>query len=223
MRGITKAAEPRELREHHNSPSSTYANLTAEALKAIRQSLAREQHYLCCYCMATIDPRAGIDGKVTRMRIEHWWPQSDPEGGEERALDYKNMLGACPGNEGNPPALQHCDVRKGQQRIRLDPRAPSAHPRQLKYTTSGAIEASSAELQADIDRKLNLNAAHLKANRREALARFQQGLIEKLGSDRQWSSERLQREIERLQQPDPDGRLLPYLEVLLYWMRRRAG
>lgn len=223
MRSIPKSIEPRELREHRNSPSSSYGNLTADALKAIRQSLAREQSYLCCYCMASLDPKAGTDGKVSRMRIEHWWPQSDPEGGEERALDYSNMLGACPGNEGSPPSLQHCDVRKGQQRINIDPRVPSAHPQQIRYTANGALAIEQRELQEDIDLRLNLNAPHLQANRREALARFQQELFKRLGADRAWTRERLRREIERLQRPNSNGRLLPYAGMIIFWLRKRAG
>jgi len=59
-----------------------------------------------------------------KFKVEHWAPQSRHL---DLALDYKNLLAACPGNEGSPPQLQHCDTSKKDAFIKLDPRTPSVH------------------------------------------------------------------------------------------------
>lgn len=219
MRSIRKGTEPRALREHRAGAVATYDNLTAEALATIRQALAQDQGYLCCYCMGRIDPAPDASGKVTRMKIEHGWPQSDPDQGEARALDFFNLLAACPGNQGAPPGSQHCDTRKGPQRITLDPRAPSTHPSQLRYLTDGSIAVDDPVLQEDLDRRLNLNDEVLKANRKEARRVFLAALFKQLGTE--GTRTRLAREIHRLQQPGADGRLEPYVEVNVSFLRKR--
>ena len=56
----------------------------------IRESLLKEQHYLCAYCMRKIQN----NGQSTS--IEHWFPLSK---NKDQALDYGNMLAVCDGGE----------------------------------------------------------------------------------------------------------------------------
>jgi uncharacterized protein (TIGR02646 family) len=80
----------------------------------LRQSLLKEQGYICCFCMKSID-----DNNET-TKIAHIFPQNptleeDKEKVKKENLDlyYKNMLAACDGGSGKPSHLQHCDTKQG--------------------------------------------------------------------------------------------------------------
>ena len=204
MRQIRKSKEPRSLLQHR-AAQGTYENLDKTEVRA---SLVAEQHGLCCYCMARIH-----DGPE-KTKIEHYTPQGD---GSE--LDYRNLLAACRGGEGNPRREQHCDTRKGHRRLTIDPRHPSPHPGQLKYLTDGSIVAPTGELQHDVDEVLNLNGMVLKTNRRDAVRHYQQLLAAELG-DGEWRASDLRKAAEELQRPDPRNELMPFAEALRYWVTR---
>lgn len=54
----------------------------------IREALLIEQHYLCAYCMSS------IENNPLHTTIEHWLPLSKSK---ETALDYQNFLATCKG------------------------------------------------------------------------------------------------------------------------------
>src|SRR5436309_2407036 len=113
MRAIQKGAEPQALAQYRagadlNDPHA-YDNLPDKGV--VRAQLVAEQRGLCAFCGARIvnDP--------LRMKIAHWRPRFleavAADGGKTypnlpNQLDYWNLLGACKGNEGQPPAKQHC-------------------------------------------------------------------------------------------------------------------
>jgi uncharacterized protein (TIGR02646 family) len=120
----------------------------------IRQSLVREQHGLCAYCMC----RIADDGR--RTTVEHWYPLSKRKNG---ALEYSNMLGVCHGGritalEDNGKRVLCCDARKGEQEITIDPRN-ERHMRDIAYMKNGIIYTISGDeaLEDDINNKLCLN------------------------------------------------------------------
>jgi uncharacterized protein (TIGR02646 family) len=219
MRTIRKGPEPHVLKTHRTSEGATFDNLSADTKTKLRERLAQDQGYLCCYCMTGIDPLPRPSGQID-VKIEHWAPQS---AFPERALDFRNLLAACPGNQGSPPSQQHCDTRKADASISLDPVAPSAHPGLLRYQADGTIDVDDPVLRADLNDRLNLNTPQLVSNRKEVIRWFQQELIREMGSDKTWSKARLAGQIERLQKPGPGGRLPPYVETILYWLRKRLG
>jgi len=104
MRAITKSAEPPSLTAHRLAPYCNYDNYADR--DALRNALATEQRGLCCYCMDRIRSEQGT------MKIEHWRCQARYPGEQ---LNYRNLLGACPGGQGLPAHLQHCDTRKGDR------------------------------------------------------------------------------------------------------------
>jgi uncharacterized protein (TIGR02646 family) len=104
MKKIIKQSEPRSLVEHRSQANANYDNYPEK--DDLRKSLLKEQGYICCYCMSRI--------KLDEMKIEHWQPQTKYI---SRQLDYKNLLGACMGNQGARPQNQHCDTRKGDSEI----------------------------------------------------------------------------------------------------------
>jgi hypothetical protein len=95
--------------------------------------------------------------------IEHWHPQSQSRGKrDKRDLDYANLLLVCAGG------ANHCDVAKGDKQLKFNP-ADSRHnvESRIRYHANGRIECSDdAEFDNQIQKTLNLNAAHLVENRR---------------------------------------------------------
>lgn len=211
MRRIVKRKEPRSFTEHRVASHATYDNIPTRAKGELRSALVKEQGMLCCYCMGRI-----IDDSST-TKLEHWAPRSQYP---ERQLEYRNILAACSGGSGGP-SQQHCDKRKGDQNITIDPRAPSEHPSRLRYREDGTICVDDETLRIDIDEKLNLNIPKLKNNRKDALAAYVDALKRRFGSTRGWSDAQLRKEFARLDQRSGTRAFEPYVEVLLYWLRKR--
>jgi len=106
VRLIRKGSEPRGLLEYRLLEGARYEDLPAK--QEVRAALIRDQHGLCCYCMQRIRDEPG------GVRIEHWRSQAARP---DLSLRWENLLAACPGNEGNPPRAQHCDVSKSDREI----------------------------------------------------------------------------------------------------------
>ncbi len=71
MKYIIKQAEPQELLDFKAAANDkwtpTYSGLTSIAKKALRESLMKEQGYICCYCERTLTKND--------LHIEHFKPQ----------------------------------------------------------------------------------------------------------------------------------------------------
>lgn len=211
MRFIPKGPEPRSLLEHRLTPHATYANLKKDE---VREQLAREQGFICCYCMQRISN--GPEG----MKIEHWAPQGAPAT-HHRELDWKNLLGACKGNEGAPGRDQHCDSHKGETPITINP--TDARCEQLmRFLPDGTVESDDSAVQVDLNETLNLNLPRLKNNRKATLDAFLQFMQRKY-SGGSWSSSDLVHELASLQQLGARGVLQPYCQVSVYWIKKRLG
>ena len=159
MRAIAKGQEPQSLAAHRRAPHSDYDNY--EDKDALRKALATEQRGLCCYCMGRI--RHAANG----MKIEHWRSRARYP---REQLNYRNLLGACPGGEGQPRASQHCDTRKGDADLLWNPADP-AHTikTRVRYDLDGAIRSGDDAFDAQLNDILNLNLAFLRNNRKAVL------------------------------------------------------
>jgi len=208
---ITKRPEPRSLAEFRATPGASFSGFGGPAKDELRSALVAEQRHLCCYRMNRIRTDE-------TTRIEHWAPRKHAE----LQLDYKNLLSACSGGTALRPSEQHCDVRKAEQSIGLDPRAPSPHASQMRYDDDGTIDIEDAGLRADVHQRLNLNHRTLKANRKGSLASFVAALRRDQGKNREWPRAALEKARRQLEDPHA-AELRPYVEVLLYWIRRRIG
>ena len=132
----------------------------------IRTSLLNEQKNLCAYCMASISKND--------MKIEHFKSQSVYP---HYQLDYSNMLGCCKGNEGKPNKLQTCDTHKGNMDLSLNPSVKADFEKmKLIYFEDGTISSLDDSFRAELDSVLNLNAAFLKAKRKEMIDSAKQQL-----------------------------------------------
>ena len=214
MRHISKGPEPRSLVTYRLTPHATYASLPKDVKNELRERLARDQGFLCCYCRRRIEP------EESRMKIEHRASQSDPST-HHRQLDWKNLLGACNGGEGSPQRQQHCDTHKGDTPITLNPIEEGCE-RVVHFLADGTIRADGSAAHADLDRTLNLNQAQLKNNRKAVLDAFLQAMRRKHPGTT-WPDTAMMRELEDLRQPDAMGRLAEYCQVPIYWLKKRMG
>ncbi|WNG33435.1 TIGR02646 family protein [Archangium violaceum] len=213
MRYIRKSAEPQSLLQHRLTPYATYANLQQKVKDEIREQLVEDQGFLCCYCMQRITPESD------RMKIEHWASQSDPAT-RHRELDWKNLLGACCGNEGKPKRDQHCDTHKGELAITINP--TEARCEQLvRFLGDGTIESDDPTINTDLNGTLNLNQALLRNNRKATLSAFVDAMTRKYSGA--WPQAALQKELAELHQPDAGGMLRPYCQVPIFWLKKRMG
>ncbi len=141
MKYIRKGTEPNSLTRHRNREYSGFDNYREK--DELRKTLLNEQKEICCYCMQRI--------KKDKMKIEHWKPQT---GYPDLQLNYKNLLGACLGNEGKPKHLQHCDTKKGDELITIN---PTRHNCEIlvKFSKSGEIYSDDDNINKDLNETLN--------------------------------------------------------------------
>jgi len=210
MRAIAKGPEPPSLTAHRLTPYCDYDNYAGK--DDLRHAMTIEQRGICCYCMGRI-----LNGPTT-MKIEHWRSQAHYPGEQ---LNYRNLLGACLGGEGQPWSLQHCDTRKGDRDLQWNP-ADSAHRIEVRvrYELDGSIRSDDAEFDRQLNQVLNLNLAVLKNNRKGALT----AILDWWKSEKERirgpvAREQFERERERF--AAGAGRLAPYCQVVVWWLEQR--
>jgi hypothetical protein len=144
MRLIRKGPEPPLFLAYRKTQGARYDSLPADAKTELRTALVRDQHGLCCFCMQRVEAAVAPELKV---KIAHWMPQQVDAA---RALDWANLLAACPGNEGAPKDRQHCDTRQGSRPggPPLERPEPPGCPR-----TSPARTSQAAGMSPDIPRQ----------------------------------------------------------------------
>ena len=116
MRYIEKHAEPKSLAEYKKQVNAYYDGCNKAD---IRRRLLEDQGYLCAYCMRRISDESSVDGGVPPMKIEHWLPESQCS--ELQKLDFRNMLGVCMGNAGQPYSCTTCDSHRKDKMLTINP------------------------------------------------------------------------------------------------------
>ena len=206
MKYIRKSKEPDSLTQHRSKFHSDYDNYNEKA--DLREALLKEQGYICCYCMQRID--------VGKMKIEHRLPQSKYP---NEQLNYRNILGACTGNEGQPKHLQHCDTRKGDEIITINPTSENCES-WIKFGSSGEISSDNEQISKDLNETLNLNMESLVKNRKTVLDEAIQSFQKKHAG--QWTKEILAREINRWSSAD-HGAYKPYCQIVIYYFQKKLS
>lgn len=183
--------------------------------KPIRDSLVKEQHGICAYCMRRIDSNI-------HMTIEHWSSiKVDPD----RCLDYGNMLGVCNGGREagttNPSVsrcILCCDASKGDMEITISP-LNSEHMKLIRYSSEGRIYTypEDEDLEKDINEVLNLNAIMLIEGRKEAYRSYVKFMEIQKKRKRSIRST-IEKEIERLEGETTYGE---FVGVVLYFLKKR--
>ncbi len=204
MRNITKNHEPNSLTEHRKQVHADYDNYAD--MDALRKSLVDEQRGLCCYCMSR------LRATNNHMKVEHWHCRS---GYPNEQLDYRNLLGACLGNQGFRSADQHCDTMKGNRDLSVNPAHPACDiERMIRFLGDGRIEADNEQLDRDLNEILNLNWHRLVTNRKAVLDSFKQrlgrGKLDPAKELLKWDGTQA-------------GFLQPFSQVVVYWLRKRLN
>ncbi len=236
----------RQIQEGDVEPQDTFDDLSADARKALQQQLAREQGYLCCYCMREIKTRMGDEGKeIPLMRIEHFKPQSIFNGQITRAdlvkftcdeeqkvredlrVDYYNLFCACPENKANKD--RHCDVKKDKYELCIIPNlSDNKHKRffeQLRYTDKGKIIIPE-NCKKDFEDKLNLNCESLVDKRAFVWKAISKELTRAAGHSN-WNQGGLKLErkvqalLEKYKNPRKNGKYYQFRDFILYRLRKR--
>jgi uncharacterized protein (TIGR02646 family) len=207
MKRIIKNQEPKSLLQHRQQPFSDYDNYAKK--DELRASLLSEQGYICCYCMQRI--------RDDKMKIEHWRSQDEYP---ELQLNYQNLLGACEGNQGSPKHLQHCDTKKGNTEITINPIDNKNCEDLIKYHPSGEIYSDDETINNDLNKTLNMNMQTLVKNRRVILDE----VIKLLMTERpkgDWTAAILNKKIQELSNKQKDEKYQPYCQIAIYYLKKK--
>lgn len=219
MRNITKRTEPTSLAQHRLTSHSDYDNYQDKT--ALREALVGEQRGLCCYCLQP------IRANEQKMKIEHWHPY---ERYPQERMIYRNLLGACKGNEGQPQADQHCDTFKGEMDLSRNPANLLDNVEAvIRYLADGRIESSNPQFNLELNNVLNLNVAYLVNSRLGELRAFQRTLNKRPAL---LSQSRANRRNVRLawesllaewEGNSEFGDLKPFCSVIIYWIKKKLA
>lgn len=189
----------------------------------IRESLLKEQHYLCAYCMRKIKN----DGLKTT--IEHISPLSRDK---EQAFDYKNMLAVCDGGRnwtGTGKRILCCDACKEDAvELKISP-LDKQQMNKITYSKEGFMSTGDHDLDEDINQKLCLNgiwkngqfiadtSTGLVKGRRDTYLQFKR-LMKKLDERGMCTSAKVKKKIEEIGGAE---QRLEYAGVLLYYLKKK--
>ena len=216
MKHIVKGVEPAELRKWRLANKRTpqnlrYANIPKKALKEVRETLLKEQGYLCAYTMLRIgEPRKG--------HIEHIVAQSRDE---EMQVQFSNMVYCYPG-EGEPRGVFGAHAKDGQDITSDNFVSPliSTCESRFAYAKDGAVAATRAD--DDVAQRtlaiLKLDSRELQRARRAAILSL--SIFNRSGL--RVPARHAQREAARLLIKDCEGKFREFAVALAQVMTRYA-
>lgn len=222
LEALKKEAEKQGL-----SDKEGYDLLRNPLKKQVREALMQEQGHLCAYCMHRIPDERILqeDTDLSDAYLEHWQSRSSARGtGENKGLDYQNLLAVCSGNEKAPGATgrrksRHltCDKKRGNAPLTVDP-LDAATLATISYTSDGKIRSSDPIIHDDLNIRLNLNcseeAVTLPENRKAVLDTIQEQVFQE--------EDLLQACMDQLHiwenETDPKT---PYIGIVIWWLREQ--
>jgi uncharacterized protein (TIGR02646 family) len=210
MKLIIKSQEPKSLLEHRLQPFADYDNYAQK--EELRISLLAEQGHICCYCMQRI--------RDDKMKIEHWRSQDEYP---DLQLDYNNLLAACEGGQGLPKNLQHCDTKKGNGTLTINPLDNFKNCENLiKYHLNGEIYSDDTTINEELNEILNLNVQTLKLNRKKVI----DALIQTLRNQRpkgDWTAAMLNNKIKEWSNKQSDNKYKAYCQIVIYYLKKKLS
>lgn len=224
LEALKKDAESRGLTDKEG-----YETLSNPLKTQVKESLMKEQGHLCAYCMRRIPDERILpeDVDLSNIYIEHWQARSaENRTGENKGLDYTNMLAVCSGNEKAPEAKRRkkrfftCDKKREAAPLKINP-LDEKTLETLYYLADGTMKSTDAVIDNDINIRLNLNcsteAVTLPANRKSVLDTIQADLVSQGG-------DLLQNCIEQLHmwenEEDPKT---PYIGIAIWWLKEQIA
>ena len=209
---IKKGKEPYELLSYRKKADANYDDMDCKQI--VLESLMREQGYLCAYCMRRIPEARNLPIGVHPATIEHWEAQSAT--GEDKRLDYANMLAVCAGNRGcGDKKNMTCDAKRGNTALTVDPRKSEIISR-ISYRNNGIIYSDDPAINRDLNDTLGLNneAVSLPQSRKSAL----DALLKKIRSTHPTGDIRpyCEKLLKALMQQE---RKTPYVGIQIWWLK----
>lgn len=214
---IKKEASPRSLVEFQKKEGAAYGNVDFPR-DDVCGALLREQGGLCAYCMTRITKDTIQIEHLVPQKGEHYADQYTQEECDKLAIDYRNMLGVCPGGEGRAYRYTTCDEHRKNLRIVIDPHQQWMVDT-LQYGRDGTITSTDEGIEHDISETLNLNEATLAVNRQSAWNACKQ-VMQKQRRTGTWNKAMISRQIARYEGRDENGNRLPYAGFVLYWLKK---
>lgn len=208
---IHKNNPPKKFQQFkQQNPNSHFDDMPSEVKAELRHSLLEEQGYLCAYCMRRIH-----DGNT---KIEHYEPRN-----AQNEMDYSNLLAVCDGtSRGNLPQHQHCDTKKANKHLRINPQNAD-HMKCISYRTDGTIYAKDNEdFNNDLSSTLNLNDeyGYLKSNRKSALDKLKKRFCQECG-DKSASHKFIEKSLEFYLDNDENNQRQEYCGILIDYLMKR--
>lgn len=205
MRAITKGPEPKALTTYKRQGGKDY---DSSPKRDIRAALLIEQHGLCCYCMCRIH--------LDTMQIEHWSSQSKSPFDK---LNFRIMLGVCPGGTKAGSGYRHCDTSRGNKPLVINPADVRDRVEQrVRYLVDGTITSDEPAVENQLNVTFNLNLAEIRNRRKALLTAFQQRLKLKGHMDKAACSSELKK-----WDGTKAGDLEPYSGIVAYYLRKRIS
>lgn len=213
MRTIKKGAAPAKLTNWLGNLPAGYlpgwTEIPSDAKSELKQSLLREQFFICCYCERRAD--------MSDSHIEHLNSQGK---NSDQRYDYGNLLASCQGESQRGKAPQTCGHVRGEEVLPV-------HPLMLDcgdyfiFSSSGVIgpdlDPSRQAAARETIRILKLDSSNLNQARKAALSLVDDQLLSIDDADE------LQQEARNLLSiysvPDEDGRLSPFISAIEQHLR----
>jgi uncharacterized protein (TIGR02646 family) len=153
-------------------------NETGET-KPLKKAIAKEQGYICCYCMRRIYPEKDFRVSPNEMTVEHyvaqaWHPDSpyDPDFHRLHELDYGNLLGSCKGDG------RDCSEIRGNRPLTIDPRKEECEAL-VRFKKNGEAKSTDSRIEKEINEVLMLNTKRLVLNRKAVIDQARRNLPKK--------------------------------------------
>ena len=211
--------QPISLTRHLKTPHHNYSNYKEK--DELRAALLKEQGLICCYCMQRIQ-----EATTDKMEIEHFKAYSIYDGTDEKpdlTLDYTNLLAACKGNEGAPKHLQHCDEKKGNDDIQMNP-TDKILMQKIRFNSAGLIfiterDDTEGVFNHDLNITLNLNVQTLVEDRKKIWTTLDQAMRKEFGGKQPTKSFINQKLKDFSKQMN--GKFAPMCQVAVYYLEKK--
>lgn len=211
--------------------SETLRRLSAEALHGMKFAVSarslrlcwQSRGGICAYCMSRIEDANALESTRDERaaHVEHLLPQSRCSHGED--IDYHNMVAVCSGERGEGKKALCCDRARGHQELTVNPTRPETL-RSIRYRANGRVYSEDPDIDKDLNAVLNLNGEEtgLPMNRKAAVDRLfaKFSALGKRGGNRAVRAY-CRKRLDALSHPDADGRYVPYVGTLRYFLQRR--
>lgn len=221
MRYISKGREPAQLLAQRKTPGATYS-----AFDDLRESLAREQGFICAFCMRKLDlsVKKGKEGRPTtiiaHLLSRHPEDAHSPAEKEKRrilGMTYRNLVLACDGHSGD---IVHCDQQQGNADITI-PLFDRTVMSKITFSSGGQVLHPIYQEQIGQNNEepglLNLNASVLIDRRRERWL----AVATLLRQQNRWTEGELEKELESWSKKDSKGLLKEDCQCVSFFLEQK--